>query len=180
MGLIEFCHLWATGSGRVGAQEVPTYGCGQKPPWEPLPSHGQPQSSRAPTASAGRCGLQIPHPEAWMHHPVIATWTGIGAALSPHSYPTTTSAWLSCPCCTVSCLVSITAFCLAQEHLPPSDKHQFSLPITPLLLAPRIWVSFTAGSLAPGGACIPDKTSRQEERRIWHSPSLHIGTSAVE
>lgn len=35
---------------------------------------------------------------------VTAAWTGMGVAFSPHSYPTTTSAWLSSSCCTVSVL----------------------------------------------------------------------------
>lgn len=39
-----------------------------------------------------------PFPTHRMRHPVTATQAGTGAAFSPRSYPTTTSAWLSSPC----------------------------------------------------------------------------------
>lgn len=83
------------------------------------------------------------------------------AGFPPHSYPMTTSAWLSSPA-VLFCPVGIAAFCLAQEHLPPCDRHQFALPIPPLLLALGSWVSFAAEFLAPSRACTPDKTSCQE------------------
>lgn len=51
----------------------------RKPLREPLPNHGQPQSSRAPTASAGGRGLWAPHPEAW--------GTPAGASLSRDRVP---------------------------------------------------------------------------------------------
>lgn len=48
-----------------------------------------------------RCPLR-PSPAHRMCHPVTVTRTGMGAACSPLSYPTTTSAWLSSRCCAVS------------------------------------------------------------------------------
>ncbi|XP_061028984.1 transmembrane protein 91 isoform X4 [Eubalaena glacialis] len=56
-----------------------------------------------------------------MCHPVTVTRTGMGAAFSPHSYPTTTSAWLSSPCCAVSGLWA----------LPPSAWPRRTRPSCP-------------------------------------------------
>lgn len=37
--------------------------------------------------------------------------------------------------------IPLPCFMLISQHLPPSDKHQFYLSITPLLLEPGTWVS---------------------------------------
>lgn len=129
---------------------------------------------RAPTASAGRCGLWTPHPDASSSHS-NSDWNGgsLLFLLVPQGH--LSLAVFSLLCC--FCPVSIAAFCLAQEHLPPSVKHQICLLITPLLLEPGTWVSLTAASLAPNRACTPDKTSCQEGRKglaFTSSPHWHL------